>query len=126
MQGKIELEDYKKCQSAKNAALVVAVLNKGTTALALGISKPLEKEIRDRAKKYVNAKNAIMKWLGAKTPTNARLAFAEINKCKIKDENIVRDFAGTLDGFGLEEMKRMSQKDMPSPQEAQKQEAEQQ
>mgnify|MGYP003463712153 CR=1 FL=1 len=96
------------------------------TALALGISKPLEKEIRDRAKKYVNAKNAIMKWLGAKTPTNARLAFAEINKCKIKDENIVRDFAGTLDGFGLEEMKRMSQKDMPSPQEAQKQEAEQQ
>ncbi len=115
MIGKMELEDYKKCQSAKNAALVVAVLNKGTTtALALGISKPLEKEIRDRARKYINAKEAIMKWVGAKTPTNARLAFAEVSKCKIKDENIIRDFTGTLDALDLEEMRQMSQNGIPS------------
>lgn len=115
MQGKMELEDYKKCPSAKNAALVVAVLNKGVTALALGISKPLEKEIRDRAKKYVNTKKAIMKWLDAKTPTNARSAFAEINKCGIKKENIVRDFTGTIDSESLEEMRQMSQSNIPSP-----------
>lgn len=114
MTGKMELEDYKKCQSALNAALVVAVLNKGTTALALGISKPLEKELRDRARKYIKAKEAIMKWLGAKTPTNARLAFAEINKCNIKDENIVRDFTGTIDSQNLEEMRQMSQSTIPS------------
>ncbi len=115
MQGKHELAAYKACQSAKNAAEVVAVLNKGTTALALGISKPLEKEIRDRARKYTNARDAIKKWLGAKTPTNARAAFAEIKKCNIKDENIVRDFIGTLDAMDLEEMRQMSQKDIPSP-----------
>lgn len=114
MTGKTELATYKACQSAKNAAEVVAVLNKGTTALALGISGALEKEIRDRARKYTNAKNAVMKWLGAKTPTNARSAFAEIKKCNIKDENIVRDFAGTLDALNLEEMRKMSQSEIPS------------
>jgi len=104
MLGKNELVAYKASQTAKNAADVVAVLNKGVASFALGISPTLDKEIRDRARKYMRAKSAIVKWVINPTVTNAHDVVCELKKCNIKHENITRDFPGDITSEQLESL----------------------